>query len=124
MEQLALGLDVQSLPQSATEEQVSAPHAPWLGDVKTADNDLTSAQEAINDIQLARLATAILSKGSQDLLALAETNPALFDEWQAAFRLQYAEAEKSARRWASAAASLATIKSIAEARKDFGITCK
>ena len=64
----------------------------------------------IDDVQLARLAKAVLSKDSDDLAALATTNPLLIREWQIAFRQQHALAEKEARYWAAAAAALATLK--------------
>jgi hypothetical protein len=65
----------------------------------------------IEQLQLQRLATAVLSKSPEDLAALAANNPELVWEWQATFRQQRLEAEAAARFWSAALAALATIPS-------------
>lgn len=74
-----------------------------------ADIGMPSA-DPIEVLQLRRLAQAVLSKDRTDLTALAKTNPQLIAEWQNAFRQQRVAAEKSALFWASASASLASLK--------------
>ncbi|MCH9765548.1 MAG: hypothetical protein K0U34_06100 [Alphaproteobacteria bacterium] len=79
----------------------------------TQAHDTTSRLESIDVLQLKHLAKAVMSKDTDDLAALAETNPMLVREWCAAFQRQHAAAEKQARYWASASAALATIQGMA-----------
>ncbi len=74
---------------------------------------------AIDIVQLARLAGAVLDKSPEDLMAIAESNPMLIWEWLEAFREHRLAAEQEARFWAAAMASLstavpATLRSAAE----------
>jgi len=62
----------------------------------------------IEEMQLARLAGAVLSKSPTDLAALAEANPMIVWEWIEAFRRQKLEAEVQARYWSAAMAALST----------------
>lgn len=73
-----------------------------------ASIELARSSQSIEKLQLDRLATAVLSKSREDLVALAETNPHLFREWSDAFRQEKLRAESEARRWSSAMAALAT----------------
>jgi hypothetical protein len=62
----------------------------------------------IDEIQLRRLAGAVLSKSREDLAALAETNPMLVWEWVESFRKLRLAAEAEARYWSAAMAALST----------------
>jgi len=64
--------------------------------------------EAIERLQLERLASAVLSKRPADLAALAENNPMLIREWIEVFRRERCAAEADARYWAAAMAALST----------------
>ncbi len=64
--------------------------------------------DPIEELQLARLAGAVLSKSPADLAALAEANPLIVWEWMEAFRRQKLAAEAEARRWSAAIAAIAT----------------
>lgn len=66
------------------------------------------ARSPIEDIQLARLAGAVLEKSPEDLMAIAESNPMLIWEWIEAFRDRRHKAELEARYWAAAMATLST----------------
>jgi hypothetical protein len=66
--------------------------------------------ERIEEMQLKRLASAVLSKSPDDLAALAETNPTIVWEWIDAFRRQKVEAEAEMRYWAAAMAALSTVR--------------
>jgi hypothetical protein len=66
------------------------------------------ATDPIEELQLARLAGAVLSKSPADLAALAEANPLIVWEWMEAFRRQKLAAEAEARRWSAAIAAIAT----------------
>jgi hypothetical protein len=66
------------------------------------------AVDPIEELQLARLAGAVLSKSPADLAALAEANPLIVWEWMEAFRRQKLAAEAEARRWSAAIAAIAT----------------
>lgn len=65
-------------------------------------------QAPIEAVQLARLASAVLDKSPEDLMAIAESNPMLIWEWLEAFREQRHKAEQEARYWAAAEATLST----------------
>lgn len=69
-------------------------------------NDPPLAQ--IDEIQLRRLASAVLSKSREDLAALAETNPMLVWEWIESFRKLRLAADAEARYWSAAMAALST----------------
>jgi hypothetical protein len=62
----------------------------------------------IEDVQLTRLASAVLSKSPADMAALAEDNPELFDDWIGAFLRKKQEADAAARLWTAAIACLST----------------
>lgn len=62
----------------------------------------------IEIVQLARLASAVLTKSPADLMAVAEANPMIVWEWLEAFRKQRHDAEADARRWSAAIAALST----------------
>ncbi len=64
--------------------------------------------DSIEELQLARLARAVLSKSPADLAALAEANPLIVWEWLEAFRRQKLKAETQARHWSAAMAAIAT----------------
>lgn len=66
------------------------------------------ASDPIEAVQLGRLASAVLTKSSDDLAALAEANPMIVCEWIEAFRRKKIEAETDARRWSAAMAALKT----------------
>lgn len=66
------------------------------------------ATDRIEEVQLRRLAGAVLSKTPSDLAALAESNPMIVWEWVEAFRRQKQEAEAEARYWSAAMAALTT----------------
>jgi len=66
------------------------------------------AADRIEEVQLRRLAGAVLSKSPSDLAALAESNPMIVWEWVEAFRRQKQEAEAEARYWSAAMAALST----------------
>jgi hypothetical protein len=72
------------------------------------DDDLDPPLAQIDQIQLRRLATTVLSKSPDDLAALAETNPMLVWEWIDSFRKLRLEAEAEARYWSAAMAALST----------------
>ena len=65
--------------------------------------------DTIEEVQLRRLAEAVLSKSPADLAALAETNPQLFWEWIQAFTKKKREAEAAGQGWSAAIACLATV---------------
>jgi hypothetical protein len=67
-----------------------------------------SAADRIEEVQLRRLAGAVLSKTPTDLAALAESNPMIVWEWVEAFRRQKQQAEAEARYWSAAMAALTT----------------
>jgi hypothetical protein len=69
-----------------------------------------AADDRIEEMQLERLASAVLSKSPADLSALAEANPMIVWEWIDAFRRQKIQAESDARFWSAAMASLATAR--------------
>jgi hypothetical protein len=71
---------------------------------------ISPVDDHIEQLQLERLATAVLSKSPADLAALAEANPMIVWEWIDAFRRQKVQAEARARYWSSAMASLATAR--------------
>jgi hypothetical protein len=71
-----------------------------------AEPDRTA--DRIEEIQLTRLAGAVLSKSPADLAALAEANPMIVWEWIDAFRRQKIEAEAQVRYWSAAMAAIAT----------------
>jgi hypothetical protein len=64
--------------------------------------------DPIEEVQLRRLAGAVLSKSPADLAALAESNPMIVWEWIEAFRHQKHAAEIESRYWTAAMAALAT----------------
>jgi PAS domain-containing protein len=66
------------------------------------------ATDRIEEVQLRRLAGAVLCKSPADLAALAESNPMIIWEWVEAFRRQKVEAEAEARYWSAAMAALTT----------------
>jgi PAS domain-containing protein len=66
------------------------------------------AADPIEEVQLRRLAGAVLSKSPADLAALAESNPMIVWEWVEAFRRQKVEAEAEMRYWSAAMAALTT----------------
>lgn len=66
------------------------------------------AADRIEEVQLRRLAGAVLSKSPADLAALAESNPMIVWEWVEAFRRQRLAAEVEARYWSAAMAALST----------------
>ncbi len=72
------------------------------------DDDFDPPLAQIDQIQLRRLATTVLSKSPDDLAALAETNPMLVWEWIDSFRKLRLEAEAEARYWSAAMAALST----------------
>jgi hypothetical protein len=67
-----------------------------------------AATDGIEQVQLRRLAGAVLSKSPADLAALTEANPMIVWEWIEAFRRQKAEAEAETRFWSAAMAALST----------------
>jgi hypothetical protein len=76
---------------------------------QTVFSDLMAAEAShIEEVQLARLASAVLSKSPADMAALAEDNPELFNDWIGAFLKKKHEADAAARLWAAAIACLAT----------------
>lgn len=64
--------------------------------------------DTIEDLQLRRLAGAVLNKSMDDMAALSQSNPDLFWEWIEAFALKRREAESDCRMWSAAIACLAT----------------
>lgn len=89
--------------------------SPWSKPARAvASRTHSELAHDIEQLQLQRLATAVLSKSTEDLVALAESNPELIWEWQANFRQQRLEAEAASRFWSAALAALATIPSEAE----------
>lgn len=73
--------------------------------------DLLAAEaNHIEEVQLTRLAGAVLSKSPADMAALAEDNPDLFHDWIGAFLRKKHEADAAARLWAAAIACLSTAK--------------
>jgi hypothetical protein len=72
------------------------------------EDDLDSPLTQIDEIQLRRLASTVLSKSPDDLAALAETNPMLVWEWIDSFHKLRLEAEAEARYWSAAMAALST----------------
>jgi len=73
------------------------------------DRPRTAAPKSrIDEMQLERLASAVLSKSPADLAALAESNPMIVWEWLEEFRRQKVTAENEARYWAAAIGALAT----------------
>ena len=72
------------------------------------DDDFDPPLAQIDQIQLRRLASTVLSKSPDDLAALAETNPMLVWEWIDSFRKLRLEAEAEARYWSAAMAALST----------------
>lgn len=72
------------------------------------EDDLDPPLAQIDEIQLRRLASTVLSKSADDLAALAETNPMLVWEWIESFRKLRLEAEAEARYWSAAVAALST----------------
>jgi hypothetical protein len=66
------------------------------------------AADCIEEVQLRRLAGAVLSKTPTDLAALTESNPMIVWEWVEAFRRQKQQAEAEARYWSAAMAALTT----------------
>jgi hypothetical protein len=85
-------------------------HAPFSGRIRDA---APPPQDPIDDAQLRRLASTVLSKSPDDLAALAETNPLLVWEWIDAFRKERLVAEADARYWSAAAAALSTVHPVA-----------
>jgi len=81
-------------------------------DVSSAGTQVRVAEERtadhIEEIQLFRLASTVLTKSPLDLAALAEANPMIVWEWVEAFRRQKLEAEAEARFWSAAMAALST----------------
>jgi hypothetical protein len=73
-----------------------------------ADPKEPASADRIEEVQLRRLAGAVLSKSPADLAALAESNPMIVWEWAEAFRRQRQEAEAEARYWSAAMAALTT----------------
>ena len=69
---------------------------------------LQGSIDPIEELQLSRLANAILSKSPADLAALSEANPQLFWEWIEAFAHKKREADTACHLWAAAMACLAT----------------
>ena len=95
----------------------SAPtHDPRISQRKTSGLKSPSAKlgpatpdlDAIEDLQLHRLAGAVLSKSPADMAALSEANPDLFWEWIEAFALKKREADAEYRLWSAAIACLST----------------
>ncbi len=74
-------------------------------------NTAAILEESIEDLQLHRLAGAVLSKTPADMAALSEANPDLFWEWIDAFALKKREADAECRLWSAAIACLATAAS-------------
>ncbi len=64
--------------------------------------------DPIEEMQLARLASTVLSKSLADIDALSEANPHLVWEWIQAFAVKKREADAAAQLWSSAIACLAT----------------
>ncbi|MEQ1578449.1 MAG: hypothetical protein ABL894_12430 [Hyphomicrobium sp.] len=73
-----------------------------------SSNTLAILEDSIEDLQLHRLAGAVLSKSPADMAALSEANPDLFWEWIEAFALKKREADAECRLWSAAIACLAT----------------
>ena len=87
----------------------SATHQPALHPSRSVFAELMAAEaNHIEEVQLARLAGAVLSKSPADMAALAEDNPDLFNDWIGAFVRKKHEADAAARLWAAAIACLAT----------------
>ena len=64
--------------------------------------------EAIEALQLARLARTVLNKSCDDIAALSEANPSLVWEWIEAFAAKKREADADSKMWSAAVASLTT----------------
>lgn len=66
------------------------------------------AEDRIEELQLHRLANAVLCKSQVDLAALAEANPLIVWEWIEEFRRRKNESEQQVRYWSAAMAALST----------------
>ena len=82
-----------------------------------SSNTAAILEDSIEDLQLHRLAGAVLSKSPADMAALSEANPQLFWEWIEAFGLKKREAEAEQRLWSAAIACLATAATAATRRQ-------
>jgi hypothetical protein len=71
----------------------------------TAEPVPATADE-IEELQLKRLAGALLARSQADLAALMVTNPMIVWEWVEAFRSRKQKAEAEARYWSAAMAAL------------------
>lgn len=80
--------------------------APRFRAIDAAEAKLFEHQ--IEDLQLTRLANAVLSKSLADIVALSEDNPHLVWEWMQAFSAKKREADSAYQLWSSAIAYLAT----------------
>lgn len=80
-------------------------------------NSIAILEDSIEDLQLHRLAGAVLSKSAADMAALSEDNPELFWEWIEAFAIKKREADAECRLWSAAIACLATATA-ADARRN------
>ena len=90
--------------------QLAAHHVERRTSGHTVFADLMAAEAShIEEVQLARLASAVLSKSAADMAALAEDNPDLFNDWIGAFLKKKHEADAAARLWAAAIACLSTV---------------
>ena len=81
---------------------VSPPHhdrSPRAPDVES---------DSVEAVQLLRLAGAVLDKSPEDLVAIAESNPLLIQDWLEAFRMRKQMADVEARYWSAAMAALST----------------
>lgn len=87
---------------------VTHAHAAWIAACKSALEAPEIDENPIEAVQLARLASAVLDKSPEDLLAIAENNPMIIWEWIEAFRERKLKAEAEARYWAAAMATLST----------------
>lgn len=85
-----------------------------LRDIDPDDSDDPPLAQ-IDEIQLRRLASTVLTQSREDLAALAKTNPMLVWEWIESFRQLRLAAEAEARYWSAAMAALST--SAPEARR-------
>jgi hypothetical protein len=80
--------------------------APRFRPISAAEAKLTA--DPIEDLQLMRLASTVLSKSLDDIDALSQNNPKLVWEWIQAFAAKKREADAQCKLWSSAIACLAT----------------
>lgn len=97
-----------SITPASIEAQIAAHTASQTTTHELGENN-TQPNLDIEQIQLERLAEAVLCKSPDDLAALRTCNPELIAEWIEAFGHQQRAAERAARNWAAARAALKTV---------------